>query len=262
MATRYLLDHAPESVKVKYVKFKKMPGEVIVVDPKDVDLDEVEVIGRVDMRQGKFKGGEECGYIQFDHEDEDTAYDLYKKSKGKVVGYLLARDGGVIAVEKESSFILLILFLLLLTILGIVFGSKWLTHSSSDSDVMPVPVEIKVADGTSFDGTIDNGKDSIENEIRFIEFPAFTTIYVQQGTTIDLVNPETNHVYFKYTILENDTVLYESDYVAPGQKYAWDATNYITGAGEHSVVFSVSTIGVDDRQPRNGAEFAVTAIVS
>lgn len=113
MATRYLLDHAPESVKVKYVKFKKMPGEVIVVDPKDVDLDEVEVIGRVDMRQGKFKGGEECGYIQFDHEDEDTAYDLYKKSKGKVVGYLLARDGGVIAVEKESSFILLILFLLL-----------------------------------------------------------------------------------------------------------------------------------------------------
>lgn len=74
MATRYLLDHAPESVKVKYVKFKKMPGEVIVVDPKDVDLDEVEVIGRVDMRQGKFKGGEEYGYIQFDHEDEDTAY--------------------------------------------------------------------------------------------------------------------------------------------------------------------------------------------
>ena len=69
-------------------------------------------------------------------------------------------------------------------------------------------------------------------------------------------------MYFKYTILENDTVLYESDYVAPGQKYAWDATNYITGAGEHSVVFSVSTIGVDDRQPRNGAEFAVTAIVS
>lgn len=262
MATRYSLDHVPESVKVKYVKFKKMPGEVIVVDPKDVDLDEVEVIGRVDMRQGKFKGGEEYGYIQFDHEDEDTAYDLYKKSKGKVVGYLLVRDGGVIAVEKESSFILLILFLLLLTILGIVFGSKWLTHSSSDSDVMPVPVEIKVADGTPFDGTIDNGKDSIENEIRFIEFPAFTTIYVQQGTTIDLVNPETNHVYFKYTIFENDTVLYESDYVAPGQKYAWDATKYITGAGEHSVVFSVSTIGVDDRQPRNGAEFAVTAIVS
>lgn len=80
MATRYSLDHVPESVKVKYVKFKKMPGEVIVVDPKDVDLDEVEVIGRVDMRQGKFKGGEEYGYIQFDHEDEDTACKKYGKN--------------------------------------------------------------------------------------------------------------------------------------------------------------------------------------
>lgn len=44
MAICYSLDHAPESAKVKYVKFKKIPGEVIVVDPKDIDLDEVEVI--------------------------------------------------------------------------------------------------------------------------------------------------------------------------------------------------------------------------
>lgn len=29
-----------------------------------------------------------------------------------------------------------------------------------------------------------------------------------------------------------------------------------------AVVFSVSTVGVDDQQPRNGAEFAVTAVVS
>ena len=108
---------------------------------------------------------------------------------------------------------------------------------------------------------MDNGKTDSE-EMRFIEFPAFTTIYVSPDSTVDLVNPESNHVYFKYTILENDEVLYESDYIAPGQKYAWQASDYITGAGEHAVVFSVSTVGVDDQQPRNGAEFAVTAVVS
>ena len=131
----------------------------------------------------------------------------------------------------------------------------------SGSDASSASSEIVIADGEAYDGTMDNGKTDSE-EMRFIEFPAFTTIYVSPDSTVDLVNPESNHVYFKYTILENDEVLYESDYIAPGQKYAWQASDYITGAGAHAVVFSVSTVGVDDQQPRNGAEFAVTAVVS
>lgn len=156
MATLYSLDHAPESVKVKYVKFKKMPGEVIVVDPEDIDLDDVEVIGRVDMRQGKFKGGKECGYIQFNHEDEDTAYELYKKSKGKVIGYLFTKDGGVIAVEKKSFIPLFFLLLLLLIVAGTVFGSMLLAKNTPNSDAASASSEITIAYGTPFDGSIDN----------------------------------------------------------------------------------------------------------
>lgn len=271
MATRFLLDRAPQGVATKQVTFKKLTGEVTVIDPKVVDEKDADIIGRLDANQGKFKGGKECGYIQFNPKDEGTAYDLYEKSKGDIIGYFLVQGGGLIAVEKAKApvplFLIIIIAVvaLLAVIGGILIGSGVLGKGSNGDDATDVPAassEITIADGEPFDGTIDNGKDNTESETRFIEFPAFTTVYVQQGTTIDLVNPESNHVYFKYTILENDTVLYESDYIAPGQKYAWDATGYITGTGEHSVVFSVSTISVDDQQPRNGAEFAVTAVVS
>lgn len=263
MATRYLLDHAPESVKVKYVKFKKMPGEVIVVDPKDVDLDEVEVIGRVDMRQGKFKGGEEYGYIQFDHEDEDTAYDLYKKSKGKVVGYLFIKDGGVIAVEKKSFIHLLILLLLLLIVAGAVFGSMLLAKNTPNTDAASASSEITIANGTPFDGNIDNGQVTPEEtEMKYIEIPGYSQIYVSEGSTVDLVNPESNHVYFKYTISEGEQTLYETDYIKPGEKIVWDAYNYLSEPGEYDLIFAVSTVSVDDGSACNGATFAVAATVS
>lgn len=263
MATRYSLDHAPESVKVKYVKFKKMPGEVIVVDPKDVDLDEVEVIGRVDMRQGKFKGGEECGYIQFDHEDEDTAYDLYKKSKGKVVGYLFTKDGGVIAVEKKSFIHLLFLFLLLLIVAGAIFGSMLLAKNTPNTDAASASSKITIANGTPFDGNIDNGQATPEEtEMKYIEIPGYSHIYVSDDSTVDLVNPESNHVYFKYTITKGEQTLYETDYIKPGEKIVWDAYNYLSEPGEYDLIFAVSTVSVDDGSACNGATFAVAATVS
>ena len=76
----------------------------------------------------------------------------------------------------------------------------------SGSDASSASSDIVIADGEAYDGTMDNGKTDSE-EMRFIEFPAFTTIYVSPDSTVDLVNPESNHVYFKYTILENDEVL-------------------------------------------------------
>lgn len=270
MSTRYFLSAVPDGIKTQKVLFKNLPNKVVVIDPKEVDEADADILGRLDKDQKKFKA-DDGDYIQFESEDESTRYNLYENPKGVTVGYLLVKDGGLIAVEEKKAvspilFLVIGALAVLAIVLGILIGTGVLGKGGSDAAVSGGSVaassEITIADGEPFDGTIDNGKDDTESETRFIEFPAFTTVYVQPGTTIDLVNPETNHVYFKYTILENDNVLYESDYIAPGQKFAWDATDYIKGAGDHAVVFSVSTISVDDQQPRNGAEFAVTAVVS
>lgn len=270
MSTRYFLSAVPDGIKTQKVSFKNLSTKVVVIDPKEVDEADADILGRLDKDQKKFKA-DNGDYIQFKSEDENTRYNLCEKPKGKTVGYLLVKDGGLIAVEEKKAvspvlFIVIGALAVLAIVLGIFIGTgvlgKGRNDATASSGAVAASSEITIADGEPFDGTIDNGKDDTESETRFIEFPAFTTVYVQPGTTIDLVNPDTNHVYFKYTILENDNVLYESDYIAPGQKFAWDATDYIKGAGDHAVVFSVSTISVDDQQPRNGAEFAVTAVVS
>ena len=266
MSTRYFLSAVPDGIKTQKVSFKSLSAKVVVIDPKEVDESDADILGRLDKDQKKFKT-DDGDYIQFESEDESTRYNLYEKPKGVTVGYLLVKDGGLIAVEEKKAvppilFLVIGALAILAIALGILIGTGVLGKGGNDAAASAASSEITIADGEPFDGTIDNGKDDTESETRFIEFPAFTTVYVQPGTTIDLVNPETNHVYFKYTILENDNVLYESDYIAPGQKFAWDATDYIKGAGDHAVVFSVSTISVDDQQPRNGAEFAVTAVVS
>ena len=198
----------------------------------------------------------------------DTRYAVKEKASGDILGYLPLETGELVGIvrEKEKPILLLIIAVIaaLVLLVALITASLYkMVNKPLDggSDASSASSEIVIADGEAYDGTMDNGKTD-SGEMRFIEFPAFTTIYVSPDSTVDLVNPESNHVYFKYTILENDEVLYESDYIAPGQKYAWQASDYITGAGEHAVVFSVSTVGVDDQQPRNGAEFAVTAVVS
>lgn len=208
-------------------------------------------------------------FVQFKNTDMDTRYSVAQKASGDVLGYLPLETGELVGIvrDKEKPILLLIIAVIaaLVLLVALITASLYKMVNKpldgSGSDASSASSEIVIADGEAYDGTMDNGKTDSE-EMRFIEFPAFTTIYVSPDSTVDLVNPESNHVYFKYTILENDEVLYESDYIAPGQKYAWQASDYITGAGEHAVVFSVSTVGVDDQQPRNGAEFAVTAVVS
>lgn len=240
MATKFYLAEIPDDFPAINVKFENMTKPLLAIPAKMVDGKPITIVGYINAGQKKYKANDYgfvefndngADFAQFKDANMDTRYSVREKVSGDILGYLPLETGELVGIvrEKEKPILLLIIAV--------------------------------IADGEAYDGTMDNGKTDSE-EMRFIEFPAFTTIYVSPDSTVDLVNPESNHVYFKYTILENDDVLYESDYIAPGQKYAWQASDYITGAGEHAVVFSVSTVGVDDQQPRNGAEFAVTAVVS
>lgn len=102
MSTRYFLSAVPDGIKTQKVSFKSLSAKVVVIDPKEVDESDADILGRLDKDQKKFKT-DDGDYIQFESEDESTRYNLYAKPKGVTVGYLLVKDGGLIAVEEKKA---------------------------------------------------------------------------------------------------------------------------------------------------------------
>lgn len=250
-----------DDVKTKDLSFKALEDKLTVIKPKELDEDEIKVVGYVDAKQEEYDGDQEY-YIYLGKGEDKKPFDVYRKSKLKVVGYLPVegKNAYIAVVKPRNPFLLILLGIGIIAVLVMLmifaFGHKDTNSASSKP-------EITIADGTPFDGSIDNGKATAEAaETKYIEIPGYTTVYITPGSKIDLVNPERNGVYFKYTISEDDAVLYESDYIKPGEKVEWDASKNVSGAGEHNLVFAVSTISTETQEECNGATFAVTARVS
>ena len=250
-----------DDVKTKDLSFQALEDKLTVIKPKELDEDEIKVVGYVDVKQEDYDGDQEyCIYLG--KGEDKKPFDVYRKSKLKVVGYLPVEgeDTYIAVVKPRNLFPLILLSIGIIAVLAMLmvfaFGHKDTNSASSKP-------EITIADGTPFDGSIDNGKATAETaETKYIEIPGYTTVYITPGSKIDLVNPEGNGVYFKYTISEDDAVLYESDYIKPGEKVEWAASKDVIGIGEHSLVFAVSTISTETQEECNGATFAVTAKVS
>lgn len=84
---------------------------------------------------------------------------------------------------------------------------------------------------------------------------------ISKDSLVQLKNPEGNEVYLKYTVSEGDTVIYESDYISPGESVAWHAGEDLEGLGEHDLSFFVSTLSVSTLEPKNTATILVKANV-
>lgn len=264
MPTEFYRCSIPDDVKTKDLSFKALDNKLTVIKPKELDEDEIKVVGYVDIKQEDYDGNQEY-FIYLGKGNDKKPFDVYRKSKLKVVGYLpVEGENTYIAVVKPRNLFLLILLgigiiavLVMMTVFA--FGHK---DASPDDSASGKP-EITIASGEPFDGNIDNGQATPEEaEMKYIEVPGYSEIYVTPGTTVDLANPERNNVYFKYIITENDVILYETDYIKPGEKVDWNAAQNISGSGDHSLIFAISTISVDTQEPCNGATFAVTAHVS
>ncbi len=91
-----------------------------------------------------------------------------------------------------------------------------------------------IINNQSGDSTSNNNNDTPQTETgdkpldfipageeRQITIPGYTGIYLQHGTksqTVDLYNPESNNCYFVISIyLSNDTRIFQSDYIRPGE---------------------------------------------
>ena len=249
-----------DDVKTKDLSFKALEDKLTVIKPKELDEDEIKVVGYVDVKQEDYDGNQEY-FIYLGNGNDKKPFDVYRKSKLKVVGYL--------PVEGENTYIAVVkprnLFLLILLGIGIIAVLVMMVFAFGRNDTSSVSSkpEITIADGSPFDGSIDDGKATAEAaETKYIEIPGYTTVYVAPESKIDLVNPDGNGVYFKYTISEGDDILYNTDYIKPGEKVEWDASKDVIGAGEHNLVFAISTISIETQEECNGATFAVTARVS
>ena len=248
---------APEDMgheKTKQVKVKALDKKISALAPNAIGSNAV-ILGYTDI--GK------KGYADTDKDSvriENLEFVTQEHTAKRIIGYLPV-DGGTAYIGVFATTIIPIILLAGAFILavGIIV----------DHELHKIPVDdgisnsdIVIADGKDFDGNVNDGFVSEREATGYIEIPGYSEIYVTAGSVVDLANPEANNVYFKYTITENDTVLYETDYITPGQKVEWNPTEYVQGAGDHELTFAISTVNVDTKAPCNGATFAVVAHVS
>lgn len=260
-----LLRRISKDTKSKSISFKNLSTKVRIIHTDEVDINESVIVGYINAGQKEYKGNQKyC--IRLGLGDDETYFDVMRKAQGKVIGYLPVDAGEnnvYIGVTKAS--VVPIVIPLVCIACAIAIGATAIAlnnNADMNSDSSSSSTEITIADGTPFDGTINDGHVETAEDAKYIEIPGYSNIYISKGSTVDLVNPEGNQVYFKYTITEGDQTIYESDYIKPGEKIAWNAPDYISGVGEHDLIFAVSTVDVENGSACNGATFAVTAIVS
>lgn len=245
-----------EEKELKMVPFMHLGNKkVTLIKKKVLDKDKINVVGYLNCNGKPYtKEEQEADLVTVN----GSEFELLKKKCGSLMGYLpVDGKGNYVAVCHHNLFLILFLGGLLLALLAAGFFMFGNNKPAEEEPKAP----IIVADGEDYDGNINNGELDKEDDARYIEIPGYTGIYVSPESYVDLVNPESNHVYFKYTVTEGEKTLYESDYIAPGKKIAWKASDYIKGAGQHDLIFEVSTVSVDTEAACNGATFNVTATV-
>jgi hypothetical protein len=100
-----------------------------------------------------------------------------------------------------------------------------------------------------------------------IQIPGYAEIAMRAGDKtvyVDLTNPETNQCNFRYTIKLKETgeVLYQSDYLAPGQTIHSIELQQALNAGNYTALVEVRTVSLDETHtPLNGANMETTLVV-
>lgn len=192
--------------------------------------------------------------------NQTFTYELHYQNRiscNCLVGYLKVADNTYIAILKQS---ILIPILLSIIFLGFIIGLLWTCFN-------PIPTTLdtptlKFEQGSDWDGNMpQNGEQSKENA-ESIEIPGYSELYVSsKSPNIQLINPTGNTVYFVYTLLENDTVIYETKAIAPDKMLEVNLKELLS-IGTHTISFQISTYDVETQAACNGATQEVQVIVN
>ena len=153
------------------------------------------------------------------------------------------------SVRKSWIFILV---LILVAAVGIVFAYK-AGQKKADEKSNGVVVDQDASDW-------DQDLDSLSGQQdKGIKIPGYGELSVEAGDKnwkITLANPKDNDCYFKYsiTIGEDETPIYESDYIEPGKAIREFQVNKALDAGDYTIYMNISTYSMDGKNTRlNGA---------
>lgn len=232
-----------DSAYDKVRKYKKEPIRYISKKRfKSLECDEKNIQGFFYFRKSRTEN-----IIQ----TEKNSFDLFKErpSFSVVRGYVKGNDNNYYGIIRPN-FLPFILLIAMLFCLFTMFHPNELTVD--DEPWNPV-----IEQFTDFDETTE------ESERKQITICGFTEWNVKAGETgnlpISLKNPEGNPCYFTFIItLEDGTVLFQSDYVPPGNEIKRITINESLEKGTYTAFVSILTNELETGAKMNSADTKIT----
>ena len=80
MSTELYRCSISDDVKTKDLSFKALEDKLTVIKPKELDEDEIKVVGYVDVKQEDYDGNQEY-FIYLGNGNDKKPFDVYRKSK-------------------------------------------------------------------------------------------------------------------------------------------------------------------------------------
>ena len=90
-----------------------------------------------------------------------------------------------------------------------------------------------------------------------IEIPGSESVEFKAGKdkqSSRFYNPEGNRCYFRLSLVTGDETLWQSDYIAPGEKVGKLKLDNALDAGEYAAKLKYECFTLNDKTPLNGAE--------
>lgn len=155
--------------------------------------------------------------------------------------------------SKKTTWIVLILFFAVTVFAsaGLAYHHKQQKEKSVNGSATVVPWDIN----------IEPEKPREAGEIILPGYAKMTMAANQKEQTISMGNPADNHCYFVIVLkLADGTVLFQSDYLNPGEGMEQITMNQELKAGTYQAVIEYKCYSLEDKSPLNGgsSEFELT----
>ena len=117
-----------------------------------------------------------------------------------------------------------------------------------DTDTAPV----SVTETTSV--SVTENAEAVNSNI---EIPGYESVEFKAGKekqSSRFYNPEGNSCFFRMSLINGDEILWQSDYIEPGEKISKLKLNHALDAGEYAAKLKYECFTLNDKTPLNGAE--------